>query len=203
MAIQRLDALAAAISQIARLAAEVYANGSTGRGRPIVWKHFTAGNSGRYQWAPLTQSYAARKAGQAGKLRSAMKKRGAVVAKMDKSVPFQSRTGTLMGQGSGVNLPMLVRSGDLRDAVVSPTLHRIAVSGDAAMITFTGLPKYAAVHHGGLGHMPRRSPVEPNQADKAEIVAHLQRTFKGLMGQTGKVPVSGGTIPGSPRGPAT
>ncbi len=198
-ALKRMDAMVAALEQLPRLAAEVYANGSEGRGRPIVWKHFTAGNAQRYQWAPLSRNYAMQKAGHAKALQKGMKARGAVVAKLDKAVPFRSNTGKLRGEGTGTNLPMLVRSGHLRDAVVSATLHRIAVSGDTATVTFTGLPKYAQYHDKGTGKLPQRSPVLPNEADRQEILDHLNKIIDGLTGGTKGVAVSGTTIPGAAR----
>lgn len=194
-AIRRLQALAAAIESLPKIGAQAYADGG-GRARPIVDRHFTAGNAGRYGWAPLSREYARAKARGAGIRAKPQKftklKSGRKVA-VDTHVPFQSSTGTLRGEGTMANLPMLVRSGDLRESITSPTLHRIAMSGDAAVITWFGQPKYAVIHHTGAGKMPRRSPVMPNAEDAKAIADAME---KWLRAQTGRgKPVSG--TPGS------
>lgn len=60
-ALRKLERAAKALEECAYVGADYYANGGHAA-RPGVAKHFTAGNHERYGWAPLSPSYAARKA---------------------------------------------------------------------------------------------------------------------------------------------
>lgn len=200
-AIRRLSSLADAIEALPRIGAEAYADGG-GRARPIVDRHFTAGNAARYGWAPLSREYALAKAKGAGvsgkrKTPGTVKLSSGRRVKVDPAVPFASSTGELRGIGSGANLPMLVRSGDLRESILSPTLHKIAMSGDSAVITWFGQPKYAAYHHRGLGRNPLRSPVAPNEEDRRAVSEAMEKWLRAKTGTGGKGPVSG--LGGKPR----
>lgn len=166
LTVRRISALADLLERIPTIAAQVYANGGqgAGRARPIVEQHFTAGNQGRNRWKPLTRPYAAWKAGRAQALKAGMRAGGRVVPR-------------------GANLPMLVLTGTLRQAVVQPTLHRITQSGDTATIIFSGLPDYAAYLHDGTPKMPRRSPVKPGPNDRKQMIEHVQRLIKAATGK--------------------
>lgn len=192
-ALRRLDAVANALEQLPRVGAQAYANGG-GRAKPIVDRHFTPGNAQRYGWPPLSREYAMRKAGQAGALRKGMKAAGRTVSNIDKSVPFRSSTGTMSGEGAGANLPMLVRSGETREAVNSRQ-HLVAVKGDIATITFRNLPQRAKWLHEGTTRMPIRSPVEPNALDAEEIKGEMRRYMDRVVGTGGDVAVSGDSVP--------
>lgn len=96
------------------------------------------------------------------------------------------------------SLPMLVRTGRLRDAVCT-IHHPITKDGDIAFITFQGLPDYAMYHQTGTKRMPRRSPVDPNDLDRAEIKAAMERYIDAQIGTGKDVPVSKTTIPGVAR----
>lgn len=194
--LRKLDAAAAALAALPEVGAKAYIAGF--RNDPIVDKHFTAGNQGRYGWAPLSRDYFLRKAGQAPKLRADMKTAGRKVSKLDKAAGFRSSTGELSGEGTGANLPMLVRTGATREAVTSRT-HRIERQGDVAIIVFANLPEYALHLHTGTGKMPKRSPVEPGVADIVEIHAAMTQFIDRAIGTGGTVPVSGTTVPGVAR----
>ncbi len=184
--LKRIRNANAALAGALMAACQEYANGGF-RGRPIVAQHFTAGNAGRYGWDPLSQAYAARKAGQAPSLRKEMKARGAVVAKMDPKVPFRSRTGILTGEGSGANLPMLVRTGKTRDAITSGSATVKQVGRESFVITWPNQPPYAIFLHTGTPKMPKRSPVEPNDQDRTAIIAAANRHLSLALGKGGSV----------------
>lgn len=192
-ALKRIDAAANALEQLPMVGAQAYANGG-GRARPIVDRHFTPGNAERYGWPPLSRDYAMAKAGQAGALRAGMRKAGRTVSNIDKNVPFRSSTGTMSGEGTGPNLPMLVRTGETREAVNSRG-HLVAVKGDIATITFRNLPKQAKWLHEGTARMPVRSPVEPNRLDAEEVKAEMRKFMDRVVGTGGEVAVSGDSVP--------
>lgn len=172
--------------------AEAYANGRAGA-RPIVDRHFTAGNQQRYGWPPLSRDYYMAKArGLIGHQSGGVFKPGGGKqgSKLDKAAEFQSSTGTMTGIGSGTNKPMLVNSGTLRHSV-SGTKHSVAMRGEMVVITFSGLPEYAQYLEDGTGKMPRRSPVMPNAADKAEVIAAMRRHMDAALATGG--PVANGT----------
>lgn len=197
-ALKDLRSLAVAIKQLPLIGAEAYANGKADA-RPIVEAHFTPGNDQRNGWEPLSRNYALQKArglktnkrGVPSELQTL--KTGRKV-KIDRAASFASSTGTLAGIGAMANLPMLVRSGLLRERVTSRTLHQISVSGDTATITFSGLPDYAKYLDTGTGRMPPRSPVRPSFDDILLIEAVMRRHLDAYKGGTKGVPVSGKTI---------
>lgn len=182
----RIKGTKQALASALMAACQEYGNGGF-RGRPIVAQHFTAGNAGRYGWDPLSQQYAARKAGQAKALRKGMRQRGAIVAKMDPKVPFRSRTGILTGEGSGANLPMLVRTGALRDAITSGSATVKQTGPESFVITWPNQPDYAIYLHEGTSKMPKRSPVEPNAQDRQAIIDAANRHLSLALGAGGKV----------------
>ena len=194
-AIKRLDRIAAVLAALPVVGAEEYANGRL-RAKPIVSRHFTAGNQQRYGWAPLSRDYYRQKQkGIVKKGKNAVLGDGMPGVKLDEKAEFQSSTGEMMGIGSGTNKPMLVNRGRLRQAVLSRT-HRVLHSGDTAVIVFGNLPVYALAHHKGAGHMPKRSPVAPNAEDRAEVMKVMQRQLDVAIGTGGDVPVQGASIPG-------
>lgn len=154
-----------------------YATGN--RGKPLVDRHFTAGNQQRYGWAPLSRDYFLAKQGEIGSL----KKRNFRGSRLDEQAEFQSSTGELVGIGVGKNLPMLVRTGLLRKAVTAKnaTIEIDRTTGRAT-ITFHDLPQYAAYHHEGTGKMPKRSPVEPNAEDMAMVQQTIQNYVNERLG---------------------
>ena len=99
----------------------------------------------------------------------------------------------------GENLPMLVRTGRMRDAVTT-LQHAIRQERDTAFITFANLPDYANYHQTGTSKMPRRSPIDPNELDAVEIHAAIQRHLDARLG-TGSpaVPQTANAIPGAAR----
>lgn len=151
-----------------------YANGAFGA-RPGVAAHFTAGNDKRYKFPPLNPDYQAGKEGRTKDLKRGMRMIG-------RSIP------------RGRNLPMLVRTGRLRDAITAgrATLTR---QGDTLLIRWTGLPEYAVYLHGGTPRMPARSPINPNAADKAKILAAARRFLSAALGTAGAVPTGGAPGP--------
>ena len=97
------------------------------------------------------------------------------------------------------NLPMLVRTGTLRERVTSRTLHAISMSGDTAVVTFNGLPDYATYLHTGGRRTPKRSPVEPSFGDVLLIEDAVRKYLDGVSGGSGNFAASGNTIGGRAR----
>lgn len=190
--------MAAAMARLPTIAAEAYANGKFGD-RPIVEAHFTPGNDQRNGWPPLSRSYALAKAkglsknrkGTASELQAL--KTGRKV-KVDRNASFHSSTGTVSGIGTMANLPMLVRTGLLRQSVTSRTLHAISQNGDTAMLTFSGLPDYASYLQNGTGRMPKRSPVDPSFEDVILMEDAVRKYLDGISGGSGNFAASGNTI---------
>ncbi len=196
--IQRIEAVAAAMASAVEVGAQTYANGGF-RATPIVDGHFTAGNQQRYGWEPLSRDYFMVKAGQKAALRKGMKAAGRKGSKLDKFAGFQSSVGGgMIGFGTGANLPMLVRTGATRAAVNSRT-HRLDRNGDTVVITFANLPDYVEFLQNGTAKMPKRSPVEPNSEDMAQIQAAMEQFIEKAAGAGGSVPVEARSIPGRAR----
>lgn len=150
--------------------------GGAGMGAPIVDDRFKGQGNARF--APLSYDYAKQKAGQAGKLRKLQKQAGRVASKMI-PVAYQSNTGTMTGIGSSKNLPILVRTGKLRQAVTAGRARIVIVpDGTRGRVIFAGLPKYAKYHEEGSASLPVRSPVKPNAADRARMVLVMQKYLK-------------------------
>ncbi len=152
---KRINAVGLAMFEALRQGAISYANGRTGA--PIVDQHFTAGNQGRYGWAPLSKAYFDRKSGISVK-----------GSRKDKNAAYQTKSGS----ATGTNLPMLVRTGALRAAVGSKShlVTQDAATGNVTVL-FTALPDYALYLHDGTEKMPKRSPVMPNEQDVAAVMA--------------------------------
>lgn len=201
--LRKLSQLADAMARLPTIAAEAYANGKFGD-RPIVEAHFTPGNDQRNGWQPLSRSYALAKArglnktkrGKPSELQTL--KTGRKV-KIDRNASFQSSTGTVSGIGMMANLPMLVRTGTLRERVTSRTLHAISQNGDTAMLTFSGLPDYASYLHSGTGRMPKRSPVDPSFEDVILMEDAVRKYLDGISGGSGNFAANGNTIGGRAR----
>ena len=197
-ALKDLRSLAVALKQLPLIGAEAYANGKADA-RPIVEAHFTPGNDQRNGWPPLSRDYALRKASGLKKNKRGIASELQTLAtgrrvKIDRAASFTSSTGTLAGIGAMANLPMLVRSGLLRERVTSRTLHQISVSGDTATIVFSGLPDYAKYLHTGTDgkrKMPPRSPVRPSFEDITLVENVMRRHLDAAKGGTKGVPVSG------------
>lgn len=201
-ALAQIDGIKEAMWQSVVYAAKEYANGND-RGKGIVDRHFTAGNQSRYGWPPLNRDYfLAKQRGIVGKVKRGVVQLGGgkTGSKIDKAAQFQSSTGTMTGIGSGANLPMLVRSGDLREAVNSKS-HLIKEQRARGIVTvlFINLPGYATHLHEGTARMPKRSPVEPSPDDEFQVFEAARRKFSLLVGRGGNVPVSLTTIPGQAR----
>lgn len=202
-AVRTLRQMAAALARLPTIAAETYANGKFGD-RPIVEAHFTPGNDQRQGWPPLSRSYALAKArgltlNRKGKAHERQKLKTGRTVQVDRNASFQSSTGTVSGIGTMANLPMLVRTGLLRERVTSRTLHSISVQGDTAYVSFNGLPDYAQYLHTGTNRMSKRSPVEPSFGDALLIEDALRKYLNGIAGGSGNFAASGNTIGGSAR----
>lgn len=176
-ALAKIERVAEMLQELPTVAANAYANGAHGAA-PIVDRHFTAGNQERYGWSPLSKAYAREKAGQTKSLKAGAKALGRVVSRG--------------------NLPILVASGKLRAAVTART-HQIIREGDVAKVIFAELPAYALYHQDGAGHLPKRSPFEPNAEDIDRTAAAVQRYIDAQLGTGGPVAVSADTVPGRAR----
>jgi hypothetical protein len=153
-----------------------FANGGTGQKKGFVDDRFAGQGNARF--APLSYDYAKAKAGNASALRKAQKKAGRTVSRLI-PVAYQSNTGTMVGIGSSKNLPILVRSGALRQAVSAGKARVVILpTGDRGRVYFANLPEYATYHDQGKGRLPVRRPVMPNAADRARMVA-VMRKFLG------------------------
>ncbi len=192
-ALRTVEAAAKAIEALPMVGAQAYIAGF--RAKPIVDKHFTVGNTQRYGWAPLSFEYFKAKQGQVKALRKGMREAGRTVSNAEPN--SARRYGAFSGLKGG-NLPTLVRTGALREAVTSRT-HRVERQGDVAIIVFANLPEYAIFHHTGAGRLPKRSPVEPSATDMAEVHAAMTQFLDRAIGTGQNVPVSGTTIPGVAR----
>ncbi len=147
----RIKRVKLALFDALKFGGEAYANGRSASGKGFVDQHFTAGNQQRYGWQPLSEDYFRTKQG--------LKVKG---TKSDKFAQY--KTGT--GSASERNLPMLVKTGALRAAVGSKS-HMVVVDPKGnVLIIFRDLPEYALYLHEGTDKMPKRSPVEPNAADR-------------------------------------
>ncbi len=93
--------------------------------------------------------------------------------------------------------PMLVATGELKTAVAG-IVHKIIAGGDQAIILFD-VPEYGLYHHEGAGHLPRRSPVAPNEEDVEAVANAMRRYIDAQVGTGGAVPISGTTVPGMAR----
>ena len=184
--IRKMESLATAVKTAHEAGAQAYANGlgaGGARKRPIVAAHFTAGNQGRYGWAALSHEYFMRKQGdvKGRTIAGNVQVHGATRVKLDKHA--QSR------EISAPNAPMLVLTGRLRQAVTEKA-HPVTVTPNGATVHFTGLPEYAAYLEDGTSKMPRRSPVHPNEDDRAQVVAVMRRHIDKYLGTQGIVPVA-------------
>ena len=173
--------------------------GLAGAGTAIVDDRFKGQGNARF--TRLSPGYERFKAGQvakeqrtgkAGPPGSDLVNRGRVTGKTgSKKVRGTS------ARGGGKNLPILVgpnvyRNGTivhhgstLREAVSKNPGHRIFIrdSGAKARVFFVGLPIYAKAHHLGLNGLPVRSPITPNLADKARMIAIMQRFLSASLGR--------------------
>lgn len=199
-------------------AANEYANGGN-REEPIVRRHFTAGNQGRYGWPDLSPDYAEWKSGgtykttggvaflnrkQAGELAAFMQglqgvkgaaRKAARAAKVSElrqgraASKVDPRASRGQGRPPGPGLPMLVLTGRLRDAVAGKRATVTAVSPTLVRIVWTGLPEYALFHHTGDG-VPKRSPIEPNAEDRQAVIMAARRLLSAELATGTGAPVS-------------
>ncbi len=183
-----LRAASEAIAAVPIVAGKAYAGTGAGQSRGIVDGHFTAGNSERYGWPPLSPEYFRRKQGQAKENRVQMKRHELPVSGYDASATTKGKsaaTSLLFGAQAGVvtgkNLPMLVARGFLRNAV-NTTGHVERTGPDSARITWN-VPDYGAFHHQGAGHNPKRSPIDPNAADLDKIRAAVEKFIQQSIGR--------------------
>lgn len=216
--LRKVDLGRAALSNAIVAAAEEYANGGN-RAEPIVRQHFTAGNEGRYGWPPLSDDYAEWKSGgttktaggvaflgarQARELAGFMAGLAGIKGAARKAARAQKvaelRAGRAasradkaasIGKGQrGAGLPMLVLSGRLRDAVAGGRAMVQIIGPGRVRIRWSGLPEYATYLHDGTAKMPKRSPIEPNAQDKAQVIASAQRYLSAAI-VTGRADVGG------------
>jgi hypothetical protein len=194
--LKRIGAARKAIQNLPTTAAMAYVGLIQGQGDPIVDDRFKG--AGNKRFPPLTYAYAREKSGQSLSLqRQARKERRKGSKLID--VGFTSSTGTLRGFGSSKNLPILVRTGKMRQAVLAKQGHSITQSGSIATITFRGLPDYALYHHTGSGKLPVRSPVEPNLADIERVKAAVSRRLTAVLGKGANISVSRTSVLGIAR----
>jgi hypothetical protein len=185
------------------------------RAKPIVDRHFTPGNAERYGFAPLSRPYfLAKQRGivshrgashflspaehaRVGSLKGAKRKamldtilHGRQGGKMDPNAGFRSSTGTMTGIGAGKNLPTLVLTGKLRQAVAAKNATIVVNrSNGVATITFHGLPEYALYLHEGTPRMPARSPVEPSADDIAMMRKAAAQFYNDFIGKARANPI--------------
>ncbi len=174
-----LEAAQKVIGNIGRVAAQAYFTNKF-RARPIVDHHFTAGNGGRYGWPDLSPAYAKAKSrgtvgiGRGngvflGRSASALTPASARQAGQQLARSGERRASKLE-IGAGSTLPMLVRSGKMREAINTGG-KIVRVSADQLRIVWE-VAAYVAWHHTGgskPGRPPKRSPIEPNEADVTEV----------------------------------
>lgn len=215
------DAKPAMLNAI-RAACEEYANGGF-RAEPIVKRHFTAGNQGRYGWKALSPDYAEWKAEGSTKMKGGVgflnekardglkalrkglrrnKIKGAAAKQaqddyINKARNFR-RASKADKAGAG-GLPMLVLTGSLRDNITAGRALIRQTGPSSFLITWANIPTYAIYHHEGTGKMAKRSPIEPNDEDRKAVIDAARRHLRAALGMLGKVQVGG--APGAvPRG---
>ena len=225
--IRKIQATADAMRRAAVYGANVYANGvADGAEKPIVDQHFTAGNQLRYDWDSLSIQYAKWKLSGAtetlqGNVMFLNKIQRAIHAatkgkKAKSDYIYEANEGRTASKPTPETLaldfnnneiklaggqPMLVLTGALRAAVSGgkgANRHPVHATPNGAVVTFRNLPKYAIFLHEGDG-TPMRSPVDPNELDRAQVVAAMSRYVDAAGGTGGAVPVSRTTIPGRAR----
>ena len=128
--------------------------------------------------------------------------RETVKAHLDKVIGNRSGTRRDKGAsgGSGGNLPLLVLTGALREAVIAGGAQVTAsMSSGGIRIVFVDLPAYAQYHQEGTPRMPKRSPVEPNAADRQQVINAMRRFVERATGKGGRVAVSQSSVPGHAR----
>lgn len=158
-----------------------FANGGTGQAKPIVDDRFKGEGNSRF--TPLSYAYAREKANASKGLREEQKKAGRTVSR-EVEVAYRRRTKTGVSIKSSKNLPILVRTGALRQAVSAGKATIIILdSGDRGKVYFARLPEYARYHAKGAGRLPMRSPVKPNAADKARMILVMQKFLSASLGR--------------------
>lgn len=177
-AAKSLRAAAAALRRLPTVMAEFYANGGPGNSSPVVGDRYQGKGNSRF--APLSTDYALWKQGQSKKLNQEQQKvygKGSKLIKVEHKARHQGVDVHGFAAGS---LPILVLTGRLRAAVIGRGAQ-IQQTGDVAVITFS-VPGYAKWLQSGTGRMPRRSPVDPNEADITKI---REMALRWLSAQTG------------------
>ena len=74
--------------------------------------------------------------------------------------------------------PILVRTGTLRDSIIGH--GKVRLVGSVVEIIFT-VPEYGSYHQKGEGHLPKRSPVDPNAEDMAAVQKSAARHYDALV----------------------
>ena len=178
------------VRSIAMRAAYAYAKPQTGDAQAIVSLRFQGAENARF--APLTLRYAMAKAGRtfgAGgrNVRHVSARPG---TRANRAVAVATTAGRkIRGQ-----LPILVRSGALRDAVAAtPTF---SPQGTDVVIIRWQLPDYAQAHDQGTGRMPQRRPVKPNESDRQKWLAEVRKLLRAatLRGQSGQAQFGAGAV---------
>jgi hypothetical protein len=106
-------------------------------------------------------------------------------SKLDAKAKFHA-TGPRGGVGIGVgkNLPTLVLTGALRQAVSGKNATLVVNRATGVLtITFHGLPEYALYLHEGTAKMPARSPVEPCADDIAQMREVARQFYADVVGK--------------------
>lgn len=194
---EEVEALAVFLESTPTIAAEIYANGTVGRAKPLVDNHFTHGGQAQYGFAPLSPKYAQQKNDQTVRVRGGGfimgGSAGRALSEKSQKAIF-SASGASATKLSGGSLPILVRTGKLRSMVASMR-HAVTQSGDVATVTFSGLPEYAQYLQDGTPNMPARSPVNPGPRDLQEIDAELKKRLSVILGQAQRYGSFTGSLP--------
>ena len=168
-AVRSLSRAAAVLRQVPFKLGEYFANGGPGNANPVVGDRFQGAGNARF--APLSVSYADWKSGKAKSFNQHQK---ATYGKGSKLIPD--------AHGNAKNMPILVRTGKLRAAVVTSSAHYIRATSDGATVIFARLPPYAKFLHNGTPKMPARSPVSPNDQDIKRVVEMTSRWVSAQIG---------------------
>jgi hypothetical protein len=157
--------------ELPEVAARAFSGDITGQAVGVIDDRFKGAGNARFP--PLDPDYAAWKRGR----RDAMEH-------------LQRFTGRVVSRRIGGNQPILIRTGFLRERINSKSGHRITTTGDTASVIFAALPEYARWLHEETPKMPRRSPVEPNGADRERVLAYLRRWLQAQTGRGGAVSIA-------------
>lgn len=155
-ALSRIEGAMKALEALPTVCAEAYAT-TKWRARPIIDRHFMADNVACYGWPELSAATLLGRLGGGKASNEAASRKGWVT----------TRAAVSLGAGT---LPVLVRSGALRNAILTTAF--IERTGPESVLIRWLVPDYAHWHVSGgtkPGRPPQRNFLKPNDEDLADV----------------------------------